>query len=72
MENKEEKKVVSSYVKYTGVAFQMLATIGVFAFIGYKIDEHYKVENFLFTALLGIVGVGLSLYQVVRSLNKNK
>lgn len=61
----------SNYIKYTGLAFQMLATIGVFSFIGYKIDEHYKNDNFIVTAIFGIVGVGASLYQVVRSLNKN-
>ncbi|WP_343533649.1 AtpZ/AtpI family protein [Pedobacter sp.] len=68
----EKDKPAFSYAKYTGLAFQMMATIGVFAFIGYKIDEHQGIENFLFTALLGIVGVAASLYQVVRSLSKNK
>ena len=61
-----------NYIKYSGVAFQMLATIGVFVFIGYKIDEYKHINNFLFTAILGIVGVGTSLYHVVRSLNRNK
>lgn len=70
--NEDEKKEVSAYAKYTSVAFQMLATIGLFAFIGYKIDEHFVNENFICTALLGIVGVALSLYQVVKSLNKAK
>jgi hypothetical protein len=68
----ENKKSASSYVKYTGVAFQMLATIGIFAFVGYKIDEYNQIDNFLCTALLGIVGVAISLYQVIKSLNKNK
>ncbi len=68
----EKDKNASSYAKYTGIAFQMMATIGIFAFIGYQIDKHQGIENFLFTAILGIVGVGASLYQVVRSLNKNK
>ena len=67
-----QNKPTPNYIKYSGIAFQMLATIGVFAFVGYKIDEHQKIENFLFTALLGIVGVAASLYQVVRSLNKDR
>ena len=65
-------KRASNFIKYTGLAFQMLATIGIFSFIGYKIDEHYKNDNFIITAILGIVGVGASLYQVVRSLKKEK
>lgn len=66
-----DKKKAASFAKYTGIAFQMLATIGVFAFIGYKIDEHRQSEKSIFTALLGLVGVVLSLYQVIRSLNKS-
>jgi hypothetical protein len=67
-----KNKPTPNYIKYSGIAFQMLATIGVFAFVGYKIDEHQGIENFLYTALLGIVGVAASLYQVIRSLNKDR
>lgn len=67
-----KNKRTPNYIKYSAIAFQMLATIGVFAFVGYKIDEHQGIENFLYTALLGIVGVAASLYQVIRSLNKDR
>lgn len=67
-----KNKQITNYVKYTGVAFQMLAIIGLFTFIGYKIDEKRQSEKLLFTALFGVIGVGASLYQVIRSLNKNK
>ncbi|MFN0255707.1 AtpZ/AtpI family protein [Pedobacter ureilyticus] len=67
-----KNKPTPNYIKYSAIAFQMLATIGVFAFVGYKIDEHQGIENFLYTALLGIVGVAASLYQVIRSLNKDR
>lgn len=66
-----KNKPTPNYIKYSGIAFQMLATIGVFVFIGYKIDEYQGVENFIFTAVLGIVGVAASLYLVIRSLNKD-
>lgn len=69
-DNSNKNRRTSSYIKYTGVAFQMLATIGVFTFIGYKIDQYKAIDNFIFTAVFGILGVGASLYQVVRSLNK--
>ena len=70
LENSPKKKKVANFVKYTGVAFQMLATIGVFAFIGYQIDKHRDGKKPIFTALLGLVGVIFSLYQVVRSVTK--
>ncbi|SOD20497.1 AtpZ/AtpI family protein [Pedobacter xixiisoli] len=67
-----KNKPTPNYIKYSGIAFQMLATIGVFVFVGYKLDEHQHIDNSLFTAVFGIVGVAASLYQVIRSLNKEK
>lgn len=68
-ENREERPA-NSFVKYSSIGFQMLATIGVFAFIGYKIDEHQQNDKPLITAILSLIGVIVSLYQVVRQLNK--
>ena len=33
-------KETNNFARYSGIAFQMLATIGLFTFIGYKIDEY--------------------------------
>ncbi len=73
-EDKEEKesKGINSFAKYSGMAFQMLATIGLFAFIGYQLDKYTEQKVLIYTSILGIVGVAASLYQIVRSLNKNK
>jgi F0F1-type ATP synthase assembly protein I len=64
-------KETNNFARYSGIAFQMLATIGLFTFIGYKIDEYKGSEKLIFTAILGLVGVIISLISVVRSLNKN-
>ena len=68
----QDKKQATNFAKYTGIAFQMLATIGVLSFIGYKIDEHRESSKLIFTAILGLIGVVFSLYQVVRSLKNNE
>ena len=65
---KDEKKALGGYAKYTGVAFQMMAIIGVCSFIGYKLDEYYQHETQWITALSGVFGVVMSLYQVIRQL----
>lgn len=62
---------VTNFAKYLGLAFQMLATIGIITFIGYKIDEHRESDQLIFTAVFGLVGVLVSLYQVIRSLRKS-
>lgn len=67
-ENKDEN-TSSSLVKYSGIGFQMLATIGLFAFIGYKIDEYQHHEKPIITAILSLLGVVISLYQVIKQLN---
>lgn len=72
MDPNEKKKGLNNFAKYTSISFQMLATIGVFAFIGYKIDEYRNSKTPIFTAVLSLLGVVLSLYQVVRQLNKNE
>ncbi|WP_449435474.1 AtpZ/AtpI family protein [Pedobacter steynii] len=48
----------------------MLAIIGVFAFIGYKIDEYRGSKTRIITALFSLIGVGAAMYQVVKQLNK--
>lgn len=71
LEDNRNKKQATNFAKYTGIAFQMLATIGVLSFIGYKIDESRGSSKLIFTAIFGIIGVVFSLYSVVRSLNKD-
>ena len=70
--SKRDKKVktASAFVQYAGMGFQMLVVIGVFTFVGHKIDGKSKTP--IFTAVFGLIGVVLSLYQVIRSLSKNK
>lgn len=70
-ENNNNKRQATNFAKYMGIAFQMLATIGVLSFIGFKIDQNRAGSEFIFTAIFGIVGVAISLISVVRSLNKN-
>lgn len=63
-------KQANNFAKYTGMAFQMLATIALFTFIGYKIDESQTHNKSIYTAILGFLGVITSLYMVIRSLTQ--
>lgn len=36
---------LNSYAKYSSIAIQMFAIIGIGSFIGVKIDDHYGNEN---------------------------
>ncbi len=70
-EQKQEsgnRKPINNYIKFSGIAFQMVAIIGVMTFIGYKIDEHANHSTAWVTALLSLAGVFISLYLVIKSL----
>lgn len=71
MDPNQKKRSIGSFARYSAISFQMLATIGLFAFGGYKLDEYMEHRTPILTALLSLIGVVISLYQVVRQLNKN-
>ena len=63
----KEGKAINAYAKYTGLAFQMIAIIGVFAYAGYKIDQSAQHDTKWVTAALSLAGVFISLIIVIRS-----
>jgi hypothetical protein len=65
-EPKEVKKLTSNYAKYSGIAFQMLGTIGLGVYAGLKLDEWLKFKFPLFTLVLSLGSVGASLYLMIK------
>ncbi|WP_428328487.1 AtpZ/AtpI family protein [Mucilaginibacter sp.] len=65
-DNKDEG--VSSIAKFSGIAFQMIAVIGIFTYAGYKIDQAQNNTTKWFTAALSLIGVFVSLYIIIKSL----
>jgi F0F1-type ATP synthase assembly protein I len=57
----------TNYGKFIGIAFQMLAIIGLFTFAGYKIDESTGHATKWVTAVMSLVGVFISLFIIIRS-----
>ena len=66
-DNSPADKPMAGYAKFTGLAFQMIAIIGVFAYAGYKIDVSAGHTTKWVTATLSLIGVFISLYLVIRS-----
>jgi F0F1-type ATP synthase assembly protein I len=60
----------NSYLKYSGLAVQLLGAIGVCGWIGHKIDHWLDLKLPVFMLVLGLLGFGGTMYQVYRSLNK--
>lgn len=66
----DQKKPINSYLKYSGLAFQLLATIGVFGWLGYKLDHYLNLTFPAFMLLFGLLAFAGMLYQVYKSLNQ--
>jgi len=63
---------LGKYAYFTGVGFQMLAIIGIFTYIGHRIDLSRDAETPLWTALLALTGVCISIYTVIRAVLRKK
>ena len=61
------KKPFNAYIKYSAYVFQMAATILVFVLLGKYIDGKMGNEKLIVTAVLSVVGVGISLYNLFKS-----
>jgi hypothetical protein len=64
----KQKKQLSGYARYSSLAFQMFAIIGLGAFGGVKLDQWLHLEFPVFTLILSIVAVALSIYFAIKDL----
>lgn len=67
---KDTTDKATSYVRYSGMAFQMLASIGLGVWAGLKLDEWQGNENPIWTVVLSLTSIGASLYLFIRQLPK--
>ncbi|WP_262895934.1 AtpZ/AtpI family protein [Marivirga aurantiaca] len=65
-QNSKKQKQFNNYIKYSGLAFQMLGTIGLFVFIGYKLDEWFDKTTPVNLIIFSLLGIAISLYQIIR------
>ena len=71
----EEKKYPAKnsstkFLKYSGMAMQMLGTILVFTYGGYKLDEWQQNETPVWTLVLSLISIGASLYLLIKGFTK--
>jgi hypothetical protein len=66
----DNKKPANPYLKYSGLAFQLLAAIGFFGWLGYRLDRYLAIQFPAFMLLFGFLAFGGMMYQVYRSINQ--
>lgn len=67
---KQEDKSLNDYVKYSGMAFQMVAIIAIATWGGIKLDKISGFEKPVFTIILSLLGVFGAIYSVLKDFIK--
>ena len=68
--DQSKPKQYNSYLKYTGLAFQLVVTIGVAGWLGYLLDKYLELTFPLFIILFTIsafVGIMYRLYKAINN-----
>lgn len=66
----KELKKLDGFAKYSTMAFQMVIIIGAGVFGGIKLDEWLHMRFPLFTLVLSLGAVALSIYYMIKDLTK--
>jgi len=59
-----------AYLRYSGLAFQLVATILIFVYLGRWLDQYIENETPWFTLLFAIIAVVGSMYRLIKGLTK--
>ena len=60
------------FIRYSSMAFEMLAIIGLFTFIGWKLDKWLENSIPVFVLILSLSGVCLGIYLGIKDFLKVK
>jgi F0F1-type ATP synthase assembly protein I len=60
----------SGYLKYSGLAVQLLITIAACGWAGGKLDQYLHFKFPVFMLLFGLIGFSVVLYQVYKSVKQ--
>lgn len=70
MSNQKPKKSLNKYIRFTGIAFQLGATIYLAAYLGKWLDTKFLMQKKLFTLGFILIGLIASIWSIVKQLNK--
>jgi hypothetical protein len=62
---------VNSYARYSGIAIQMLAIIGLGTYGGVKLDEYYPNKYHVYTLVCSLAAIAIAMYFVVKQVSNN-
>jgi F0F1-type ATP synthase assembly protein I len=63
---RDQKRRLNNYARFSGIAIQMFAIIGIGTYVGVKLDEKFPNKHNLFTVILSLLSVIMSIVFVIR------
>jgi F0F1-type ATP synthase assembly protein I len=69
-DRKKLKQPYNSYLKYSSLGLQLLLTIGIAGWLGYKLDQLLKIKYPVFMIVFGLMAFAGMMYQLYRSINR--
>lgn len=64
---KKNKENVEGYAKYSGIAFQMIVSIGLFVWLGIYLDKKMETSQPYWTLGLTVMAVVASMISVIKN-----
>lgn len=66
----KEKKAPNNFLRFTSMAAQMAVIIACGVFGGIELDNYLSNQIPVFTLVFSLLGVGVSMYMVIKDLSK--
>lgn len=66
--DRKKQSPFNAYLKYSGLAVQLLATLALFGWLGYRLDQWLALKFPAFMLLFGLMAFVGMMYQVYRSM----
>ncbi|WP_326990544.1 AtpZ/AtpI family protein [Chitinophaga sp. 212800010-3] len=75
MENQSSRKPNNRnnlLVRYAGLAFQMMVTLGLGVFAGYKLDQRIGWRFPVFLIIFSLIALAILLWQIIKDTRRNE
>jgi uncharacterized membrane protein YcjF (UPF0283 family) len=67
---KPPKKQLNTYLKYSGMGFQLLASLGIGAWLGSQADAYQQNQTPIWTLVLMFVFLAATMVHIIREIGK--
>jgi F0F1-type ATP synthase assembly protein I len=68
--NKQKKH--NPVLRYAGLAFQMMATLGIGVFAGYKLDQQTGWRFPVFLIIFSLLALAILLWQIIKDTRRHE